>query len=397
MSARARVTTAAAIALTAAITGGTALLPTAAHAATPASPLTMTVTGPSSNAGSLVPGGSPETLTVTVTNPTATAQQFAPEVSGSAHGALSIDAPDVAFAVSARNAPATDSSIGGQDEGLIGAFYPKGGHFGDHFTVPAHTSYSWLITLGATKSWPLNDDSLKFDVNGDAGRLNSALTFKVGTGHTGGPVVETLSGGTTLAPGQPLVETLSVTNRTGAAIASPWNSYLDGAITPGVDLGYEVWTAGHWVPLTHGGAPLPAIPAGLADGATATYKLRITATGYHAAQSSVKTTLSFESGIGYPIDGASRTLTVYRTAQPGTPGGGTTTPAPTHGATTPSTSASASPSGAASAPASQVPAGASLAHTGGGSDTGVLLGGALAFVGAGLALMAGLKRRARRS
>ncbi|MEY9965677.1 hypothetical protein ABIA33_003723 [Streptacidiphilus sp. MAP12-16] len=46
MSARARLGTVAAVALTAAITGGTVLMPTAAHAAAPAtsSPLTLTVT-----------------------------------------------------------------------------------------------------------------------------------------------------------------------------------------------------------------------------------------------------------------------------------------------------------------------------------------------------------------
>lgn len=402
MSTAVRTRLAAAV-LTAAVAGLGLLVPTAAHAATPGSPLKVSVTG----AGALQPGGADRTLQLTVRNTAAGTEKFSANVTASGKGALTVDRKDITFLTAAQSGtPASDSSLDNQDDGMIGGIFPKGGQFGDEFSIPAGAVYTWQITLGAGKGWPVNDSDLLFDVSiGDTAHVDSAgaqLDLPVGAPGTGGPVSETLAGGTTLAPGLPLPATLTVTNKTGATIAEPWLTSISygsegkGENADGITLAVDAWTGSGWTALKEN--TLPAIPGGFADGATHTYKLRIRVTGYTAKTASAKISLFVDSGIGYPSVGVVRELTVLRTAPAtgtpssapagasssatATPSAGSSTGLPSAGATAPT-----------SAPASQAPTAGSLAHTGGGSDTGILVGSALALLGAGAALTVAFRLR----
>ncbi|MHA6761903.1 hypothetical protein [Streptacidiphilus sp. PAMC 29251] len=199
---------AAVLTATVAVTGASALLPTAAYAApAPVSPLTMAITGPGSNWVPIRPGSNDtEYFTVEVENTSGSAQPFTANIGGNADGALSLGAQDVSLTVAPQlQAPATGSELEGQDGELLGAFYPQGGHMGDHFTIPAHSTMAWLVSLTAHQSWPVNDSGLRLSFGGAAGSagatLRKSIDIPVGSAHTGGPVLETLSGGSTVAPG----------------------------------------------------------------------------------------------------------------------------------------------------------------------------------------------------
>lgn len=393
--------------LTAALVGTAVLLPTAAHAAAPAPALTMTLTGPSSNVPFLVPGGKSENIELDVNNDSATPQPFHGELSGAAKGALGIVPSDLTFSLVPENAgtPATGAELDGQDSGLLGAFYPRGGKFGDSFTIPAHTRYSWLITIGAARSWPVNNSGLSFTVlGGRDGSPHRSIDIKVGEAGTGGPMVESLSGGNDVAPGRPLLTTLTVTNRTGAALAHAWPNQIvfgsdrHGDISSDTRLAADLWDGAHWQPLKDG--QLPTLPAGFAKGASVSYQLRVRVTEYHAKAASGLVSMFVRGGGGPGTTfQATKELTVHKVApSAGAPSTSTASPSPSATTAAPSATASApaSASAAASAPASAAATAAgSLAHTGGGSSTGLLAGAALALLGAGLAVMVGLRNRRR--
>jgi hypothetical protein len=407
MSARTRIGTVGAVTVSAAIAGGALLLPGVAQAATPAtsaSSLTLTVGAPAP-AGALTPGGGSQSFTVTVANSGSSAQPFTSQIGGKPQGSLALTGSDAAFQVAALpGTPATGGALDGEDGQLLGAFYPQGGRFGDAFSIPAHTTYSWKVTLGVNKSWPVNDSDLDFYVLGNTGAIGAQkLDFKVGDAGTGGPVLETFGGsGSTIAPGQPLVNTLTITNKSGAPLTKSWQSDLSygqsGKQTGVADhmvLAMDEWTGAAWKPID-AAAPLAHLQNDLPNGASVTFTFRVRLVKYSAVVPSGPISVSVDSGFRGPSVGVQKDVTVYAKALPA----GAPSTSPTRSATAaPSAAASASaatgtgtasPSAPASAPAA---VGGGLAHTGGGSNTSLLAGGAMAFVGAGLAVTYGLRRR----
>lgn len=386
--------TAALAATTAALTAGTA---NAAPA--PATSNVSITVGTPSPAGALIPGGAAETFTVTATNNTATAQKFTAQAGGKSTGALPLAAEDVTFQATAiGSTPATDGSLNNQDGELLGAFYPAGGRFGDSFTIPAHAAYSWKLSLAATKAWPRNDGDLKFYVEGNEDSTSGTLDFKVGDGSSGGPVIQTINGGDTVAPGQPAYEYLNVTNDTGAPLGKDWTDRLSfSSIDPNgnqtffqqVTLRTEVWNGQAYVPVAVGD-PLPALSKDLAPGATAVYRIRVDLVKYAATTAAGQLRLNADDMSAGSADSASKVLIVRRDPQTG--------PHPSASPSTPrSTATPVSSATPLSSPATATPtAGATLAETGGGSNTGPLIGIALALLAAGSTVILALKRRTSR-
>ncbi|MHA6761544.1 LAETG motif-containing sortase-dependent surface protein [Streptacidiphilus sp. PAMC 29251] len=404
MSARRRTLAAATVVLaasTAVLTAGTA---NAAPAGT-SSNVTITV-GTPTPAGALTLGGSAETFTVTATNHTATAQKFTAQAGGSTAGAIPLEAADVAFQATALGAtPATGGSLNAEDGELLGAFYPAGGAFGDSFTIPAHATYSWKLSLAATKAWPRNDGDFTFYVEANAAAVGPVFTtFKVGDGKTGGPVSQIIKGDDIVAPGQPAYETLSLTNNTGATLGKDWRDLLTFAprdpkgvqtFFNQVTLQANVWNGTTYVPVEAGDS-LPALSKDLAPGATAVYRIRVDLVKYTATTAAGQLVLNVDDMSGSTAGAAGKVLTIRRDPQ-------------TSASATPSASASAAPSTAPSAaatapaaattpatPAAAPAAAATLAETGGGSSTGLLAGIALALLAAGSTVMVALKRRTGR-
>ncbi len=290
MSVRSRAT--AAMVLTTAALAGTAFLPTAANAATPAAAKPALSTSVSRPAGALLPGGRAESVVFSVTNNTAKPQKFEAGAGALPQGALDLAGGQLALqATPLGRTPATSADFQDQQPGYMGELYPRGTAVGSYFTIPAHASFSWRLSLAATKAWPANDNGFTLDTfavqPNSFAPSESRSFFKVGKATTGGPIVERLSGGTVVAPGRPAYETLTVTNRTGAALATAWDdlAYINvPATAKGLAgaLATDVWVGsaakGHWQPVQD--SNLLNAPRGLANNATASFRLRVRLVNY---------------------------------------------------------------------------------------------------------------------
>jgi hypothetical protein len=280
----------------AALSVGAAVMPAAANASTTApaaaQPAVKITLGTPTPHGPLLPGGRAETFTVTATNTTGKAQAFEPTLFGDAQGPLGLIRSDVKIGVTALHAPATALSYGIQDGMILGGIVPKGGDlFGSYFTVPAHASYTWKLSIAAGATWQANDNALRFGVNGLTPKQTTlrgqSLTFKVGAARTGGPVTVSFSGASTLVLGKFENVDVTLTNRSGARLNLPIGDQLDfaaytqagkavKAAMASADI--QVLENGHWVTLGKNQS-LPTL-AGLANGASHTFKLRVRLTGY---------------------------------------------------------------------------------------------------------------------
>jgi hypothetical protein len=278
MSVRRKAVAASAVAAVA--LGAVAALPAAAAQAA-VKPFTVTLGKPSASV--LYPGGVSRTFLFKVTNNTGKAEKVSGDLGGSAKGAIALNGNDVRFSIAPVHAPKTAFQFGGEDGGMIGSFYPKGQEWGSYFTLPAHTSYTWKITVGLNKSWPVNDSRyyLFAGAHDDANHYASGMAnFQAGSGRNGGPVVAKLTGGTTLKASAPVYETLTLTNRTGAAIRSSYEALGYGENTPGpgsdATIDYDLWNGHAWVPVKDSTL---AHPTTWANGATLSYKLRVRVVG----------------------------------------------------------------------------------------------------------------------
>jgi hypothetical protein len=322
MSVRARI--AGAVAVVAALT---AVAP-AAHAATPAAapqPAVKVTLGAPAPHGPLMPGGKAETFTVTATNTTGKAQAFEPTLFGEAQGPLGLIRSDVKIGVTAVHAPATALSYGTQDGGILGAIVPKGGKlFDSYFTIPAHTSYTWKLSIAAGATWQVNDNALRFNVGGLTPKQTTlrgqGLTLKVGKAHTGGPVTVSFGGANKLVLDKFENVDLTVTNHSGARLGLPIGEELDfGAYSVhgkvyklgAASADIQVLENGHWVTLGKNQA-LPML-AGLANGASHTFHLRVRLTSFDTVQGT--TTKAYLRDIAWtpnrgPIAQQSETLNI---------------------------------------------------------------------------------------
>ncbi|MFE9931847.1 hypothetical protein [Streptomyces sp. NPDC005533] len=182
------VRTAAAIAVVAGVV--TTLLPFSATAAS-AAPATddhavlRTEMGAPVPNGPLTRGGATESFDLTVKNPTGKAVTYTPWMLVDPTGPSRLKKDDVVFKVEAVDAPATGSSIGQQDGGWQGTFFPAGGPGGaaGGFDVPANGKMTWKVTIGLGANYPTNDGDFSLSAtssnNSVAAGGAASHTFKV--------------------------------------------------------------------------------------------------------------------------------------------------------------------------------------------------------------------------
>ncbi|WP_327263234.1 hypothetical protein OG444_18560 [Streptomyces sp. NBC_01232] len=162
------VRTAAAIAVVAGVV--TTLLPLSATAVS-AAPVAddhavlRTEMGAPVPSGPLSRGGATETFDLTVKNPTGKAVTYKPWMLVDQTGPSRLKHDDVVFKVDAVDAPATKSSVGQQDGGWQGLFYPAtagGKESGAGFDIPANGKMTWKVTIGLGANYPTNDGNFTF-------------------------------------------------------------------------------------------------------------------------------------------------------------------------------------------------------------------------------------------
>jgi hypothetical protein len=279
---------AAATAAVTALLGSTVLVPTTAHAAGVAPSVTVTVLAPVPRK-ELLPGGPGESFTVTAANETDAPLPFDGQLPGVTVGHLPIGSRDVKISVEPMSAPATAFVAGQLRTEYLGRFYPAGSTDPDTpFTVPAHTTYTWKVTVAATKTWPAGDSQLAFQIE----QSHNTLYYRVGHKTTNGRFDETMtvSGDGTAAPHRPLFMNLNLTNNTGAAIASPLRTSITFSNTstgPNAltvqDLQVWLWNGKAWVALkgTTYSWQLPLISAHFPNGGKHTYRLMVSLNSHY--------------------------------------------------------------------------------------------------------------------
>ncbi|MFG2876344.1 hypothetical protein ACGFYU_15365 [Streptomyces sp. NPDC048337] len=158
------VRTAAAIAVVAGVV--TTLLPLSATAASAApaaddhAVLRTEMSAPVPS-GPLTRGGATETFQLTVKNPTGKPATYKPWMLVDPTGASPLNRGDVVFKVDAVDAPATTYSVGQQDGGWQGLFYPASAK-GAGFDIPANGKMTWKVTVGLGANYPTNDGDFTF-------------------------------------------------------------------------------------------------------------------------------------------------------------------------------------------------------------------------------------------
>ncbi|MEY9870555.1 hypothetical protein ABH931_000009 [Streptacidiphilus sp. MAP12-33] len=281
MSARLTRSAAATVAAAALLGSAALAFPAAANAAT-ATPPALRVSFTPTTGAAITPGGAARTEVFKVTNTSGKAQKFDGLLSVMAQGSVYLSHGELNGSVTALGrTPATGSLFESQTPGYIGIFHPAGTKWG-YFTIPAHATFSWKIALAATKAFPRNDKGIEVAVGavgpGPVRPSIATVGIKVGKG-TGGPVVEKLTGDTSLSVGHPAFESLTVTNHTGAALNQAWLMEPMLQQAPGAKLAVDEWVGsaakGHWQPFAK---DLNA--AGLANGASKTFELRVRVVDY---------------------------------------------------------------------------------------------------------------------
>jgi hypothetical protein len=278
--------------------GAAVALPAAANAAAPVAPtLPIAVSVSADTPGKpLLPGGPAETVTIKAANTTAKTADINLENVGVWSGPLALKPGSLSVKVTSEGAtPTSGYSFQGQSGGygLDATVFPKG-HPNTAFTIPAHTTFEWKVSVGVRKDWLVNDGVINvfagFEEQGKTlhGNGNYAAQLKVGKGKTGGPVLVSLAGGTKLAPGHPAWERLTVTNHTGATIAEPLR-FLPAAFAfgPSGQVGFKIYqwvgatakTKAHWQDITKSGL---TVPGGLAANASASAWFQVRVVSYTA-------------------------------------------------------------------------------------------------------------------
>ncbi|WP_327253462.1 hypothetical protein [Streptomyces sp. NBC_01244] len=353
--------------------------------------------------GPLTRGGATETFDLTVTNTTDKSSSYHPWMLLDPTGASPLQKADVIYKVEPVSAPATSFSIGQQDNGWQGMFYPAGTNSAQGFEIPAGGKLVWKVTIGLGKSYPtVNGDftlraaSVQNEI-ADGGM--GSLTFK--TSPAGKPgVLETSFG--KAAPcadgGSPDCREMDLRYRvTGdGAFSSGLGTWIEVAMADlaAADLRASVKVDGTWKDLKGetGNFNLPVIAQGF-GAASGDHVVRLRLGLGPKAQlkkltpAKVTASVGLAEGNTYPFQSAEgqfelgpKTTTPPTTPAPTTPAPtkpAPTTPAPTGSATT-APAATTTP-GTGNTPA---PTG-SLAHTGSDSDTALYSGLAAVLIGLG--------------
>lgn len=282
---------------TAALACGSLLLPAVANAAAapakaPATPLSITTSTAQYAAPSLLRGAGTATVTFTVHNNTGRAVSFKPMVLGGSDGVIPISSSEVGRTVQTVHAPATRLVEAGYDGLIADTLTPAGKPAGTEFSLPARASYTWKLNYSVKSSFPANDPDLSLDFRALSAPLNASLAgtgsyvdLGIAVGHSR-PFAEFLTGGSTVAPGKPLLLDLNMANYTGKAVRGTFatqfstesSAYGNGAAKRPL-LALDAWENGHWVTLRNefneNTWELPSFTGSIANGADHQVALRL--------------------------------------------------------------------------------------------------------------------------
>ncbi|MET9467510.1 LPXTG cell wall anchor domain-containing protein [Streptomyces sp. NPDC006544] len=415
MSARTAALRNASAAVVAAAIAGTVLMPLSAHAAGSeegSTELKTTMSAPVPS-GPLTRGGATQTFELTVANPTDKASAYHPWALLEHTGNSPLQDSDVSFKVEAVNAPATAASIGHQDGGWQGLFYPADSKAYQPFEIPAGGKLTWKITLGLGLSYPTVNGDFTLTVpsyshpSGDVPSLTfkTSPTTKPGTLKAAfeelGPCE--VNGGDDC---RMMAVRYSVTGdgEFNSALGTWFSVNLPDEDPAKADLQARVKVDGQWkdVNVAHGEVDMPVIPKGFgaASGDRVTYvQLKLGPKSQIKKLTKVNATAQVhlteglvfgfvEDSQQFSLGPAAPTPSTPAPTSPAPATPASTTPAPTGSATT-TPVASTTPT-AANAPAAT----GSLAHTGSDSNTGLYTGLAAVFIAlGGAAAWLGARRR----
>ncbi|MFE9565719.1 LAETG motif-containing sortase-dependent surface protein [Streptomyces sp. NPDC006487] len=354
--------------------------------------------------GPLTRGGATETFDLTVTNTTDKSSSYHPWMLLDPTGASPLQKADVIYKVEPVSAPATSFSIGQQDNGWQGMFYPAGTNSSQGFEIPAGGKLVWKVTIGLGKSYPtINGDftlrAASFQNEIADGGMGS-LTFKTSPAGKPGALETWFDKAAPCADGaSPDCRELDLHYRvTGDGVfGSGLGTWLEVATAdldqqPAADLRTRIKVDGAWKDLkgTSGSLPVIAKGFGAASGdhiVRLQVKLGPKATLKKLTPIKVITDVGLAEGNTYPFQSAEGKFELgpKTTTPPTTPA--PTSPAPTSPA--PTTPAPASPTTTAPAATTTPATGntpaptGSLAHTGSDSNTGLYSGLAVVLIGLG--------------
>ena len=385
-----RLSVAATAVATAAVCG--TLLAPAAHA-TSDDPLAVALTDVSHNDVARGQGG--QTLTLSVTNTTDSAQDYYNNVFGIPDGPSPILGSQLVFQAAPVTAPATDVTLGQEDESALVTLSPHGGKPFAPFSVPAHGSMSWKITFGFGKDYPLNDDGITLAF--DTGHGSKSVHFDLPPAQADGKLTGTLGAKPTVAPGKPGRTTYDVADSAGGAFQSPLRTLVTVADAPkGMKL--QVLTNGTWTnahSLSQSEWTLPEIATGFKGGDKHHYDLRFTVPDGRGNGKARDLQLNVITGM---TEGNRSPIVDQRGAlhyDPTPAVTATASPSPSassSAAATPAPSASSTVAPSTNAPSTDTGSGQQLAKTGS-SNAGLLAGLAALFAAAGAVVMASVARR----
>ncbi|MBC3841064.1 hypothetical protein GXW82_14535 [Streptacidiphilus sp. 4-A2] len=294
----------------------------AADAATPAPPklpLALTVSA-DAPAKALQPGGPAGSVTIKVSNSGAKAVDLNLDSVGLFSGPLTIQADQLTLGLTPEaGTPATGFSVSQSPQGfpsfgVSASVYPEG-HPNAAFEVPAHTTFTWKLSVGVGKSWTVNDGQIYAGVaveeQGRSMHESRGVDLQVGNGRTGGPILVSLAGAGKLSPGHPALEKLTVTNHTGARIAQSMHFDLNavaGTRAGQVDFKVYEWVGAHgkakahWQDVTRTGFAVD----GVANGASAAVELEVAVASYNVKAA---------SETGYLVAFSNNTMPTYKSGQ----------------------------------------------------------------------------------
>ncbi|MGW4802513.1 hypothetical protein [Kitasatospora sp. NPDC004272] len=217
-----------------------------------AKPLTAKLSAPS-EITPLTRGGSTESMTLTVTNDSDQAQPFHPEVLVTPTGpALTMDDP-YSFSAQAIDAPPTWGLATWSENQSGGWVLPDHGMPSSQFTVPAHQTYTWSVSVGATARLAAADSALTFTLANDAD--NSTNLGSVTIPIT--PITNPDPAGSSTGQGS------SATKPAGAAVPAALVAPVAGAPVAATLTNDTTTPAAHNLASTGGGSSaLPLVGAG---------------------------------------------------------------------------------------------------------------------------------------
>ncbi|MFD9405426.1 hypothetical protein ACFWBN_00090 [Streptomyces sp. NPDC059989] len=416
------VRTAAAIAVVAGVV--TTLLPLSATAASAApaadgadgaAVLRTEMSTPVPN-GPLTRGGATEAFELTVENLSDKAVEYKPWLPVEQTGPSPLKADDLLFKVDAVDAPATKFSVGQQDGGWQGLFYPAtSGRAGHGFDIPAKGKMTWKVTIGLGANYPANDGDFKLTAapsNGQEPRSGASHVFKVAPQIKAGELKTWFNQVDSGMDGQDQRAYLNLNYQ--ATGDGTFDSALATALTlshPGTekaDFRLQALIDGRWqdVEGDHDRYRLPQVPKGFGAAAgVRTVQLRVSLGKDTELTKKTAIRMDAETGLAqgntYPFKGSSVTFPLKPIAEPAPSSTPSTTPSKAP-ASTPEVRPAAATSSAAVAPAGNTnlttttgSATGSLASTGSSSATGLYAGlaGALVALGAAAAWLGARRRR----